>query len=263
MGWTTFYKGRQTTKQWFEKQLTHELRDWMNAPEGTPFDQCPLVGHAVCLKTAVFLRHGYAAVRSTYLPDTGHPKAGTSVVWCAVYLFEHYNSKSTYYRSYGHDFGYKDMDESMGPRVTDCPAAILDLLSPLPPAPTPASYVDHHLLWQVQGALWGEDDCPEEPQEDATVACPPDPYKYARGWRAACYSNLAERAAKPKVSKGCLVRFDKPLRFSGYEMQTLRWTGKGNLFGHPQAHDLWPQYRVSKWREKAYTVVPEATKKAA
>lgn len=30
----------------------------------------------------------------------------------------------------GHQFGYKDMSENMGPCESDCPAAILDLLSP-------------------------------------------------------------------------------------------------------------------------------------
>ena len=30
----------------------------------------------------------------------------------------------------GYIFGYKDMDESMGPCETDCPASILDLLTP-------------------------------------------------------------------------------------------------------------------------------------
>src|SRR3546814_15017544 len=30
----------------------------------------------------------------------------------------------------GHQFGYKDMSENMGPCEADCPAAILELLSP-------------------------------------------------------------------------------------------------------------------------------------
>ena len=35
----------------------------------------------------------------------------------------------------GYIFGYKDMDESMGPCETDCPASILDLLTPTDKVP--------------------------------------------------------------------------------------------------------------------------------
>jgi len=33
-------------------------------------------------------------------------------------------------RDYGYEFGYKDMDETMGPFSYDCPERILDLLTP-------------------------------------------------------------------------------------------------------------------------------------
>ena len=35
-----------------------------------------------------------------------------------------------FYRGDGHNFGYKDMEESMGPVQQKCPARILDLLTP-------------------------------------------------------------------------------------------------------------------------------------
>ena len=42
----------------------------------------------------------------------------------------------------GHQFGYKDMDESMGPCEADCPARVLDLLTP--------TDRDHAIEWRAR-----------------------------------------------------------------------------------------------------------------
>lgn len=131
MGRTTFHKGRsETTKQWFERHLTQDLHDTSSRQEGQTYHDCPLVAKDECLLSSVGLHVGYAAVRRTWLPGTGHAKAGQSYVYAVVYLFEHYTKKHGPMKDWGHDFGYKDMDETEGPNESRCPARILGLLSP-------------------------------------------------------------------------------------------------------------------------------------
>lgn len=50
---------------------------------------------------------------------------GERTVWAAVILLHYGATKHD-----SHDFGYKDMDETMGPNESECPARILDLLTP-------------------------------------------------------------------------------------------------------------------------------------
>ncbi len=53
-----------------------------------------------------------------------HKETGERVVWAAVIKITQLHSRDRY------NFCYKDMDESMGPYYYDCPAKILDLLTP-------------------------------------------------------------------------------------------------------------------------------------
>ena len=71
-----------------------------------------------------------AAVGSTiYAAIRNHDRAsGKSYVFCAVILFKN-NERD--------GFGYKDMDESMGPCEVDCPDRIMRLLSPIEELPNP------------------------------------------------------------------------------------------------------------------------------
>lgn len=64
----------------------------------------------------------YLAVRST------DKKTGGSYIFAAVILIS--NTRK-------HGFGYKDMDESMGPCECDCPRRIMRLLSPVADIPHP------------------------------------------------------------------------------------------------------------------------------
>ena len=66
----------------------------------------------------------YVAIRSTYPGDNKYERAPDgSFVFAVVFLTS---------RKHG-AWGYKDMDESMGPNESRCPARVLDMLSPLKP----------------------------------------------------------------------------------------------------------------------------------
>lgn len=67
----------------------------------------------------VRMRIWYAAV------ELVRPESGDRVVFAAVCLVR-WNPRARE----GYIFGYKDMDESLGPCEAECPAAILDLLTP-------------------------------------------------------------------------------------------------------------------------------------
>ena len=69
----------------------------------------------------------YMAIKST------DKATGESYVFAAVILIS--NTKK-------HGFGYKDMDESMGPCQCDCPARIMRLLTPIADLPSPGYAAD-------------------------------------------------------------------------------------------------------------------------
>lgn len=91
MGWT--YKER-----WHDSKIEECRYSFGNEPEW-----------AVILKDALIGNTYYAAMRS----------AKTGQVWALVVLVDFSNN----------EFGYKDMDETMGPCYYDCPISILNLLS--------------------------------------------------------------------------------------------------------------------------------------
>lgn len=102
MGWTYFDKpAGEKTADYIKRTLTWEHGGVKNT----------------CLDVAIVkLRTAYAAVE-TVRPD------GTREVWASVWLLD-------YPRNYRFNFGYKDMDESMGPCEDECPERILKLLTP-------------------------------------------------------------------------------------------------------------------------------------
>ena len=112
MGWLfmpfTSMGGHKTAKSYLDAQLTYEnmLEDGSRRGLRLLASSCP--GN----------RTYYAAVQE--MAD-GVPGTVLAIV-CLV----RWNPRS----HDGHQFGYKDMTETMGPCEADCPAAILDLLSP-------------------------------------------------------------------------------------------------------------------------------------
>ena len=106
MGW--LYRrtldGYATPRTYLDAQFTYERKTYSNK----------------VLRSALIQRRTYyAAVEHTVL-DTG-----VREVWAIICLVD-YKPRALD----GYIFGFKDMDETMGPYETDCPEAILDLLTP-------------------------------------------------------------------------------------------------------------------------------------
>lgn len=101
MGWTYMSKP-ESVKDWFRGEYGGENSLWK---------------HEVLDVAIVNMNELYAAVKRT------HKESGESCVWAAVFIL---NFRPSDY----HNFGYKDMDESMGPYNTNCHERILDLLTP-------------------------------------------------------------------------------------------------------------------------------------
>lgn len=116
------------------------------------------------------------------------------------------------------NFGYKDMDESMGPNACDCPERILARLSPL-----------------------------EDLYEEGTKS-----YEYAQSWRAACQANIDARKAKPKVSSGDRVRFKRPFEFTNGTRASEFIFVKGSTFKDSGGYG---RYRIRRWRDHGYEVI--------
>lgn len=70
------------------------------------------------LDSAIVRRNEYYAAVETIKPD------GARQVWAAVFMLNFCPKARD-----GYTFGYKDMSESMGPYLWNCPARILDLLT--------------------------------------------------------------------------------------------------------------------------------------
>jgi hypothetical protein len=142
----------------------------------------------------------YAAVRTNEGPEQGQVWAFVALVhWTGGY----------------HNFGYKDMDETMGPTAAECPARVLDLLSPLGECPT----MGPHTEWSCCG----------------TCA--------AREWRADCRKVADARARAATVKRGQVIKFAKPIKFrGGDELDTFRFQER-DIF---QADGF--RYRITGWR---------------
>jgi len=110
-----------------------------------------------------------------------------------------------------YNFGHKAMSEDMGPFEYDCPARILDMLTPTD-------------------------------------------IEYSKEWRAKCRERLAARAARPKVSKGAHVRFEKPIPFMDGRSHSLFEWERGNTFRFVYPHGVGGRASIRKWRELPYAL---------
>ena len=154
----------------------------------------------------VAMRTYYAAVEHTR-PD------GLRTVFAAVCLVR-YNPRDRE----GYVFGYKDLDETMGPCESDCPPAILDLLTP-----TDSAYA---IEWRAR--------------------C-----------RANAARRKAQ-SAKPKPKPGQIIVFDAPLRFSDgrtldrFEVIANRRSGRTMIYRDPVAGGL---YRIPNVKTRDYRLM--------
>jgi hypothetical protein len=188
MGWTTQNRGKGTTDREFFQDLM-----------GTKYTiiDCATVGRAVF----------YAAVRTNEGDEAGQ-------VWAFVALI---SWTGGYY-----NFGYKDMDERMGPNEASCPTRVLDKLTELP-------------------------GCEKRPhkQHDYCGLCA------ALEWRADCRKLADRRARAAKVKAGQVVKFARPVKFqSGAELDTLTFD-KRDVFTADGS-----RYKVTGWRAMDWELVP-------
>lgn len=104
MGWTYQYEKPADPKAYLNSKLT-----WSSD-----------TGSRRVLASALVRQKVFYAAVEHIKPD------GSRDVWAAVFLVDMKQSRD------GLRFGYKEMTEHMGPCESECPAAILKLLTPLP-----------------------------------------------------------------------------------------------------------------------------------
>jgi len=133
-----------------------------------------------------------------------------------------------------YNFGYKDMDESMGPGEYRCPARILDLLSPTDQLYGPVRYTE------AEG--W-----------EGPAGSPTGARAWADKWRAECRAELAKRG---QVRKGTRIRI--PYINSVYKVWEITDLRRNRFFPVSEAGETitWgPAHRIPWWRNSNYEVV--------
>ena len=164
--------------------------------------------------TSKVLRSALVGMRVYYaaIEHVRHEKS-ERIVFAAVCLVS-YNPRDRE----GYIFGYKDMDETVGPNESDCPEAILDLL-------TPTEY-PHAQAWRIR--------CREN---------------------AAARRALS---SKPSPRPGQTIVFDQPLAFSDgrsldrFEVLANPRSHRTMLF---RATDTGGLYRITNVKKRAYRLV--------
>ena len=192
MGWLYLRSlgGHPGPRQYLDAQFTH--RD---------FDLASRVLRSALVGVRVY----YAAVEE--VSPTGREVYG---LVCLV----RYNRRD----KEGYIFGYKDMDEAMGPNASDCPEAILDLLTP--------TNQPNAIAWRAR--------------------CRAN----AAARRRVC--------AKPTPLPGQMIVFDTPLRFAdGRSHERLQAVanprgGRTVLFRDPDRGGL---YRIPNLKARDYRLV--------
>jgi hypothetical protein len=108
MGWTFTNKGGQTTKEFFERSFNYDKGDGRSGK---------------IIRFSATWTVAYMAYEVKVPAMEGLP-AKTDVI-ALVCLLRHVPNALD-----GYTFGYKDMDENMGPNERKCPKTILELLTP-------------------------------------------------------------------------------------------------------------------------------------
>ena len=190
MGWLSMQSlgGHAGPRAYLDNQFTHDDADLRSK----------------VLRSSIVRRVYYAAIEHVRVPT------GEREVWACICLVR-YNPKARD----GFIFGYKDMEESMGPYSYDCPAAILDLLT--------ATDNENALAWRAK--------CREGAAQRRAFA------------------------AKPKPRPGQVIVFDVPVAFANgaaferMEVVAHPWRKSGILFRAPGRHGL---YRIPAVTKMAY-----------
>ena len=232
MGWTFMHEHPPSADAYFREQLGHR--------------------YTVRDSATVNLSEYYAALRDN---ETGE-------VSCFVAMI----------RWERNAFGYKDMDEGMGPGIANCPERILDLLTPLPDCDHGETYcrfcnaqifrtgpdrwvsrAEPHQVPEVAGpqcysgyptSARREDGSPPFHEPGGT---PPCSTCWAREWRLRCRSNSAARVQRRHLLRGGAVvrlvgadQYTLPEHIKADPIFTVVRSGRKVLFRHGLADYRFP-----------------------
>ena len=185
MGWTFQQRSKGTSnKDWFAELL--------DGTDGKVVDTATVGG-------------------TCYIAYRTHNEAGHEITYALVAL--------TQWRPHdAYNFGYKLMDESMGPGGEHCPERILALLSPL-----------EEMDLGEKGMEWATD------------------------WRQACMEYHRLRKLRGSVSCGDQVLFSEPIRFSdGVSAERFEWMKGSGFYRMNRIGGEWvrgAQVRIRNWRQ--------------
>jgi len=244
MGWTTLHRDPGTTdREFFETEFPSTL-----ARDGKIL--------ACATVRSVF----YAAVRTR---ESGQ-------VWALVVLLRRSRAGAGSW----YNFGYKEMDERMGPAEARCPTRVPDpgarAAAPLPECRHEQDYCRLcGIEITASGEQWASEARPGQVPEVAGPRCysgfvapsgwvrgDPGPFHepggaapcgtcWARDWRQACRATAGRQAHARTVRPGTHIRFAHPVRFaSGDMLDTLVFEGRSTF----RAPDGPKRYRIRNWR---------------
>jgi hypothetical protein len=154
MGWTYTTMPREGANAYLRSNFTWDNKE--AKVKGEVLD-CAIVRRKVA----------YLAVRHT------NTETGASYVFAAVVLLNFIPKPRD-----GYGFGYKDMDEGMGPVEDDCPERILKLLTPI------------------------------ETMAEGGVSI-----RYASEWRSRCWSRIERAKARPTLRPGVVATLASPVNY--------------------------------------------------
>lgn len=167
-----------------------------------------------------------------------------------------------------HNFGYKDMDERMGPNEAKAPARVLDLLTPLPECSHDGNwcvYCGSEIRQDAQGE-WVYDARPGQVPECGGRRCysgypvsarqadgsapshaaggtPPCGTCWARAWRQACRTHAGRLAFAKGIKPGQSVKFARTFEFrNGHQDDTFEVLGEDRFRGRDGLI-----YRIPGW----------------
>ena len=197
MGWTGLYTDRPTREI---------LLDELTFADKT--------GSARIVKMSTKLHTTYIAWERSYAAGTKSMYAGKTFIMGLVVL----------HRRKGGEFIYKTVSEDMGPCEKACPAAILDLLSPV------------------------------EAFADPTTSA----YEWATNWRAVCRLAIEKRNKAP--GDGVTIRFKEPIRFTtGETLDTFTIHKRGRKVRFAPPGGTYSSYCISNWQERDYEICEKDT----
>ncbi len=127
-----------------------------------------------------------------------------------------------------YNFTYKDMDESMGPCMYDCPESILKLLTPT------------EQMSKISGSS----------------------EKYSKAWRIACWETIFKKQDKKKLVNGTVIKLKKALDFvDGSKADTFVIIRKGRsvkLCGYEAGNNtarFYQRYNIRHFANYEYDIV--------